>query len=236
MIDYQHRTTRYGQVIADRKRPNPFTFEIWDFMQEAKKACKNESMDDVDYSKMKLCLEDNIPDNLVIDEDGEGDGTGMWDKSSQNMCEVQIKEELSTEDELNDQLSNYHLQISSRMSSEEPTPPQKRIRRNNFTNNSDEPSLSINNVAATLDTLNMLKNQLNDSNGHFDDSNSKVDISKNYLEFQKKEHEMRMEILKLELETATYKKETAAIYKKIAMQKFIMADGTEQGEDEIEDI
>lgn len=219
MIDYQHRTTRYGQVIADRKRPNPFTFEIWDFMQEAKKACKNESMDDVDYSKMKLCLEDNIPDCLVIDEDVDEEGNSMWDKSSQNMCEVQIKEELSTEDE-----QNYHLQISSRMSSEEPSP-QKRIRRNNFTNNSDEtmPSLSINNVAATLDTLNMLKNQLNDSNSHFDDSNSKVDITKQYLEFQRKEHAMRMEILKLELETATYKKETAAINKQIAMQKLMMA-------------
>lgn len=225
MIDYQHRITRYGQEIADRKRPNPFTFEIWDFMQEAKKACKNESMDDVDYSKMKLCLEENIPDGLVIDEGEEDDVNGMWDKSSQNMCEVQIKEELSTEDE-----QNYTLQISSRMSSEEPAP-QKRIRRNNFTNNSNEtmPSLSINNVAATLDTLNMLKNQLNDSNSHFEASNSKVDISKQYLDLQRKEHAMKMEILKLELETATYNKETAAINKEIALQKLLMA-GLEQND------
>lgn len=231
MIDYQHRTTRYGQVIADRKRPNPFTFEIWDFMQEAKKACKNETMDDVDYSKIKLCLEDSIPpDGLVIDEDVDEDIKDMWEKSSQNMCEVQIKEEFLTEDE-----QNYHLQISSRMSSEEPVSHRK-IRRNNFTNNSNEtmPSLSINNVAATMDTLNMLKNQLNDSNGHFDDSNSKGDITKQYLELQRKEHAMRMEILKLELEAATYKKETAAINKKIAMQKLLMMAGAEN--DEFADI
>lgn len=214
MIDYQHRITRYGQEIADRKRPNPFTFEIWDFMQEAKKACKNESMDDVDYSKMKLCLEENIPDGLVIEEGEDEELTNMWDKSSQNMCEVQIKEELSTEDE-----QNYTLQ----MSEEEPTP-QKRIRRNHYTNNSDEtmPSLSINNVAATLDTLNMLKNQLHDGSNLFDDSSSKVDYSKEFFDLQRKEHAMKMEILKLELQTATYNKETAAINKKIALQKLLM--------------
>lgn len=217
MIDYQHRITRYGQEIADRKRPNPFTFEIWDFMQEAKKACKNESMDDVDYSKMKLCLEENIPDGLVIDEGEDEEVTNMWDKSSQNMCEVQIKEELSTEDE-----QNYTLQ----MSEEEPTP-QKRIRRNHYTNISDEtmPSLSINNVAATLDTLNMLKNQLHDGSNLFDDSSSKVDYSKQFFDLQRKEHAMKMEILKLELQTANYNKETAAINKKIALQKLIMIGG-----------
>ena len=61
--------------MADRKRPNPFTLEIWEFMQEAKRACKNEAMDDVDYSKMQLSLEQNLPNGLVVDEDDDDD---MW--------------------------------------------------------------------------------------------------------------------------------------------------------------
>jgi ATPase inhibitor, mitochondrial len=71
MLDYQHRIARYGQEAADKKRPGLFSFEIWDFMQEAKKACKNELMDDVDYSKVKLALEDNLPEgaSLSFDED-----------------------------------------------------------------------------------------------------------------------------------------------------------------------
>lgn len=70
-MDYHHRLSRYGQEIADKKRPNPFTFEIWDFMQEAKKTCRSEAMEGVDYSKVQLALEDGVPDGVSLESDDE---------------------------------------------------------------------------------------------------------------------------------------------------------------------
>uniref|UniRef100_A0A182QD25 Regulatory protein zeste n=1 Tax=Anopheles farauti TaxID=69004 RepID=A0A182QD25_9DIPT len=103
MLDYQQRIQRFGQDVADRKKPSQFTFEIWEFMQEAKKVCKNELMDDVDYSKMKLSLEENLPQGVSIKEcsdENDDESSSMWDKTSQNICEVQIKED--SQDELDD--------------------------------------------------------------------------------------------------------------------------------------
>lgn len=69
MLDYQHRVSKFGQEIADKKKPSQFTFEIWEFMQEAKRVCKNELMDEMDYSKMKLSLEENIPEGDLPSEE-----------------------------------------------------------------------------------------------------------------------------------------------------------------------
>uniref|UniRef100_A0AAG5D6M3 Regulatory protein zeste n=1 Tax=Anopheles atroparvus TaxID=41427 RepID=A0AAG5D6M3_ANOAO len=96
MLDYQQRVQRFGQEMADRKKPSQFTFEIWEFMQEAKQVCKNELMDDVDYSKIKLSLEENLPQGVSIKEcsdENDDESSSMWDKTSQNICEVQIKED-----------------------------------------------------------------------------------------------------------------------------------------------
>lgn len=57
-MDYQHRLSRYGQEVADKKRPSSFSFEIWEFMQDAKKLCRSEAMEGIDYSKVQLSLED----------------------------------------------------------------------------------------------------------------------------------------------------------------------------------
>ncbi|XP_053664119.1 uncharacterized protein LOC128713285 [Anopheles marshallii] len=103
MLDYQQRIQRFGQEVADRKKPSGFTFEIWEFMQEAKKVCKNELMDDVDYSKMKLSLEENLPQGVSIkdcSDENDDESSSMWDKNSQNICEVQIKED--SHDELDE--------------------------------------------------------------------------------------------------------------------------------------
>lgn len=71
IMDYHHRLSRYGQEIADKKRPNPFTFEIWDFMQEAKKTCRSEAMEGVDYSKVQLSLEDGVPSGVSFDSEDD---------------------------------------------------------------------------------------------------------------------------------------------------------------------
>ncbi|XP_049542765.1 uncharacterized protein LOC125955667 [Anopheles darlingi] len=102
MLDYQQRIQRFGQEVADRKKPSQFTFEIWEFMQEAKKVCKNELMDDVDYSKIKLSLEENLPQGVSIkdcSDENDDESSSMWEKTSKSICEVQIKEDSQDEHE-----------------------------------------------------------------------------------------------------------------------------------------
>lgn len=78
-MDYHHRLSRYGQEIADKKRPSVFTFEIWEFMQDAKKLCRSEALEGVDYSKVQLALEASAPlqDSIASDED-EDEEVPMW--------------------------------------------------------------------------------------------------------------------------------------------------------------
>lgn len=78
-MDYHHRLSRYGVEIADKKRPNPFTLEIWEFMQEAKKACRSDAMEGVDYSKVQLRLEDaNNHQEIINADDTDEDCSNTW--------------------------------------------------------------------------------------------------------------------------------------------------------------
>lgn len=78
-MDYQHRLSRYGQEVADKKRPSSFSFEIWDFMQDAKKLCRSEAMEGIDYSKVQLSLEDrNTLEGLSgVSMESDEDGS-LW--------------------------------------------------------------------------------------------------------------------------------------------------------------
>lgn len=62
ILDYTNRVSKYGQEIADKKRPNAFTFEIWDFMQNAKRnSCKNDPVQAIDGSTTnQLSTDDNV--------------------------------------------------------------------------------------------------------------------------------------------------------------------------------
>lgn len=57
VCDYHQRVATFGQQAADMKRPSPLTFEVWNFMLEAKRACRNEVMEGVDYGTMLLSWE-----------------------------------------------------------------------------------------------------------------------------------------------------------------------------------
>lgn len=84
ILDYTHRIAKFGQEVADKKRPHPFTFEIWEFMQNAKKACKNDTPPDVDYSTFPILLNDekttaetetnqNIEEPTILSDDDDND-------------------------------------------------------------------------------------------------------------------------------------------------------------------
>lgn len=74
---------KYGQEVADKKRPSSFTFEIWEFMQNAKRTCKTEAIDGVDYSKILLSLGD-AAQSLNAECDGDGNGSTDGNKDDDN--------------------------------------------------------------------------------------------------------------------------------------------------------
>lgn len=71
VCDYHQRLQSCGQEVADAKRPSPFTFEIWEFMQEAKKVCRSEAMEGMDYSRVRLAIESTIGPEGLDDSDEE---------------------------------------------------------------------------------------------------------------------------------------------------------------------
>ncbi|XP_034655047.1 uncharacterized protein LOC117892734 isoform X1 [Drosophila subobscura] len=111
ILDYNNRLARFGPEVADRKKPSPFTFEVWDFMQEAKKACKSEALDGIDYSKIPLALEEGF--DYREDYKFNGDEHDMDDSRTppQEMCDVDIKEEEHNET-FDEKYNSHHLNQS----------------------------------------------------------------------------------------------------------------------------
>lgn len=249
IMDYNNRMARFGQEIADRKKPSSFTFEIWDFMQESKKACKSEALDGVDYSKMPLALEEdfefkneneNENDENEVDNDLEDSRT-----PPQEHCDVDIKEE---ENYADSQHNGDRLSASSPNDHE--SNPDRNIRSPPMPNPNLEngyahdqmnftPQFNMNNISATLEALNALRN------GQFapppsvtasfptsdvsppakrqrtsseSDSNTSPEL-KVFMDMQSKEHFMRMKILEVQLQSAKYSRDIMEINKSIALQK-----------------
>lgn len=85
---------KYGQEVADKKRPTTFTFEIWDFMQNAKRSCKTQAIDGVDYSKILLSLGDAAQSsNAEGDADGNADDCGNKEEDNNDPATVLSDEE-----------------------------------------------------------------------------------------------------------------------------------------------
>lgn len=134
---------------------------------------------------------------------------------SQNMCEVELKDETSDSE---DGPSNSKRPYSSNSTN---------MNGSNVLNEEDTPSLSINNVAATLDTLKMLKNGqfVNASISNGDDHSYDYGYTK-ILEMQSREHALRMEILQVQLQTAKFNRDVAEINKMIALKNVNGLNGT----------
>lgn len=167
------------------------------------------------------------------------------------MCKVELKDEFSDENEEH---------------SDGPMPPKRSYTANQSlqavqhngngsylttSTSDDQPSLSINNVAATLDTLKLLKNgqfatsvtkvsTATSNNEEVGSSNADLMICNNgevngggvnstriFLEMQNKEHLARMEILQVQLQTAKYNRDAAEINKMIAMRNLSIATATQ---------
>lgn len=135
------------------------------------------------------------------------------------MCEVQIKDETSDSE---DGPSNAKRPYSSNSTY---------FNGSAVLNDEDTPSLSINNVAATLDTLKMLKSgqfanvsTMNGDDHSFDFGYTKI------LEMQTREHALRMEILQVQLQTAKFNRDAAEMNKLLAMKNANGLIGTTNGQ------
>lgn len=143
------------------------------------------------------------------------------------MCEVEIKDESSDEQSDGPSSSKRSCLLGNNLTTA--TTNGKHYPTTNA--NEDTPSLSINNVAATLDTLKLLKNgqfstsvtkvSSSKTNGEYDSINNETissETTKIFLDMQNKEHILRMEILQVQLETAKYNRDAAQINKMIAVR------------------
>ncbi|XP_017123408.1 box A-binding factor isoform X2 [Drosophila elegans] len=152
ILDYNNRLARFGAEVADRKKPSPFTFEVWDFMQEAKKACKSEALDGIDYSKIPLALEEGFEyrDDYKFNVD-EHDMDDSSRTPPQELCDVDIKEEENNET-FNETFNNHHLNQSDIHGGGErlSVSPNHSISRNGI-HEADSPATAIS-AAAGLDT------------------------------------------------------------------------------------
>ncbi|XP_017024653.1 uncharacterized protein apt isoform X1 [Drosophila kikkawai] len=150
ILDYNNRLARFGAEVADRKKPSPFTFEVWDFMQEAKKACKSEALDGIDYSKIPLALEEGF--EYREDYKFNADEHDMDDSRTppQELCDVDIKEE-ETNETFNETYNNHHLNQSDIHGSGErlSVSPNHSISRNGIHEAESPATIS---AAAALDT------------------------------------------------------------------------------------
>ncbi|KRF80375.1 uncharacterized protein apt isoform X1 [Drosophila virilis] len=176
ILDYNNRLARFGAEVADRKKPSPFTFEVWDFMQEAKKACKSEALDGIDYSKIPLALEEDF--EYRDDYKFNADEHDMDDSRTppQELCDVDIKEEETNEtfnETYNNHSSDIHangerLSVSpnhSRNGLHEPESPAAATLDTSSAflpptggdMSGFQPSFNMNNISATLEALNALR-------------------------------------------------------------------------------
>ncbi|XP_005179100.1 uncharacterized protein LOC101891515 isoform X2 [Musca domestica] len=97
ILDYNNRLARFGPEVADRKKPSPFTFEVWEFMQEAKKACKSEALDGIDYSKIPLALEEDFEYREDAEQNPEDHDMDDSRTPPQDLCDIDIKDETLNE-------------------------------------------------------------------------------------------------------------------------------------------
>lgn len=123
------------------------------------------------------------------------------------MCEVEIKDETSDSEDGPSNSKRPYLSDSANLNGSA------------VLNDEDTPSLSINNVAATLDTLKMLKNGqfANVSTANGEDHSYDYGYTK-ILEMQTREHALRMEILQVQLQTAKFNRDAAELNKLMAMK------------------
>nr|CAA04869.1 tracheae defective protein [Drosophila melanogaster] len=147
ILDYNNRLARFGAEVADRKKPSPFTFEVWDFMQEAKKACKSEALDGIDYSKIPLALEEGFEyreDYKFNPEDHDMDDSRT---PPQELCDVDIKEEENNET-FNETFNHHHLNQSDILGSGErlSVSPNHSISRNGIHEAESPATISTSNV------------------------------------------------------------------------------------------
>ncbi|XP_055320680.1 uncharacterized protein LOC129577496 [Sitodiplosis mosellana] len=218
ILDYTNRVSKYGQEIADKKRPNAFTFEIWDFMQNAKRnSCKNDPVQTIDGSTTnQLSTDDNVSqanangNETQVLSDDDDDELFNWQKTTQNLCEVEIKDESSS----NVGGNNFETQGINDNNTERAATKKPKLIKPSV--NDDSFSPFSNPITTSFDVLNLLRNSSFSTNSSL--GNKYTDEIQLIIEMQAKEHALRMDILRAQLETAKLNRDIAEINKIILLR------------------
>lgn len=129
-------------------------------------------------------------------------------KTTQNMCEVEIKDESSS----NVGGANFDTQGTNENIEKAP----KKQKTNKSTPNDDTFSPFNNPITTSFDVLNLLRNSSFSTNSSL--SNKYTDEIQLIIEMQAKEHALRMDILRAQLETAKLNRDIAEINKIILLR------------------
>ncbi|XP_031629859.1 uncharacterized protein LOC116345013 [Contarinia nasturtii] len=226
ILDYTNRVSKYGQEVADKKRPNAFTFEIWDFMQNAKRnSCKNDPVQTIDGSTTnQMSTDDNVSQVNVngtethetqVLSDDDDDELFNWQKTTQNLCEVEIKDESSsTNVGGSGGAINFETQGTNDNNADRPST--KKLKPNKTSVSDDSFSPFTNPITTSFDVLNFLRNSSFSTNNSI--GNKYTDEIQLIIEMQAKEHALRMDILRAQLETAKLNRDIAEINKIILLR------------------
>lgn len=154
-------------------------------------------------------------------------------KANQSICEVEIKEGNSSNDDLSN--SNHQISIGEGNKKSMTRKRKRSLSQSNEISFKKFPSnqsitdaitpMSMSNMSATLDFLSTLKSRSNHgaygkSNGEvLNDSNNNNKEIQLMVEMQAREHSLRMDILRTQLEASKLNRDIAEIHKLILLKE-----------------
>lgn len=156
-------------------------------------------------------------------------------KSTQSLCEVEIKDESSSSEEMRPIIKptvSVNKRNWSRTNSNNNNNNQTHNNQNSNNNNANNnhnnhnssnvehlqnhfeatiqiPPMQLNDFASTMDTVNILKDR---------NADEQSDELKTFMDMHKKEHQIRLDLLKVQLETAKLNRDIAEINKMILLR------------------
>lgn len=131
-------------------------------------------------------------------------------KTTQNLCEVEIKDESSS----NVGGSNFETQGTNNDNNTEKASKKPKLNKPNVNDDSFTPF--SNPLTTSFDVLNLLRNSSFSTNSSL--GNKYTDEIQLVIEMQAKEHALRMDILRAQLETAKLNRDIAEINKIILLR------------------
>lgn len=206
--DFAVRLRKYGPQIANQKRPNQMSTEVWRVMENARKYFSQvNGLDNEEDSVIKEINWSLLEENCVV-ETSESER----DTAPSFFCETEVKSNMDDSNSLNfDNTKNDILFF------------QQFTGLNGSNNDSKQQDLEYQTKKDfLLSTLTQNKPENSKSNNKFDAKTQDPEINKAlllYFDNKKVEHQKRLALMEEQMKTARIHRETAEIQMQIAQQQ-----------------